>query len=56
MSIYVETLIQADLEDVWRHTQTPELHARWDLRFSDIRYLPRSDPAAPQYYPDKIDA
>jgi DoxX-like family len=50
VSIYVETLIQADLEDVWRHTQTPELHARWDLRFTDIRYLPRSDPAAPQRF------
>jgi DoxX-like family len=50
VSIYVETLIQADIEDVWRHTQTPELHARWDLRFTDIRYLPRSDPAAPQRF------
>jgi len=50
VSIYVETFIQADLADVWRHTQTPELHARWDLRFTDIRYLPRSDPAAPQRF------
>ncbi len=47
VTIYVETLIQASIEDVWRYTQTPELHARWDLRFTDIRYLPHSDPAAP---------
>ena len=49
MTIYVETLIQANIEDVWRHTQTPELHARWDLRFTDkvhprpffVRHRPR---------------
>ena len=50
MSIYVERFIRADLERVWRHTQTPALHARWDLRFTDIRYLPRPDPAAPQRF------
>jgi hypothetical protein len=50
MSIYVETLIHADLEDVWRHTQTPELHARWDLRFTSITYLPRPDLSAPQRF------
>jgi hypothetical protein len=50
VSIYVETLIRADLDVVWRHTQTPSVHARWDLRFTDIRYLPHSDPAAPQRF------
>ena len=50
MSIYVEILIRADLDDIWRHTQTPALHARWDLRFTDIRYLPRPDPAASQRF------
>lgn len=39
--IHVETLIAAPFEEVWRHTQTPELHERWDARFSSIRYLPR---------------
>src|SRR5205085_11152343 len=50
VSIYVETLIHADLEDVWRVTQTPELHTRWDLRFTDIRYLPRTDPSVPRRF------
>lgn len=35
-SIRVETIISADLETVWRLTQDPELHARWDARFSRI--------------------
>ncbi|MEO6501043.1 MAG: SRPBCC family protein [Jatrophihabitantaceae bacterium] len=34
--IYVETSIHADLERVWRLTQDPDLHPRWDLRFSKI--------------------
>jgi len=39
--IYVETRIGASLEEVWRLTQEPELHERWDLRFTRIRCLPR---------------
>jgi hypothetical protein len=50
VSIYVEILIRGDLEELWRLTQTPQLHARWDLRFTDIRYLPRPDPTAPQRF------
>jgi len=38
--IYVERLIRADIERVWKYTQEPDLHQRWDLRFSTIRYLP----------------
>ncbi len=38
MSIYVETFIRAPIDEVWRLTQTPDLHKRWDLRFSDIKY------------------
>lgn len=41
MSIYVETRVRGHLEDLWRRTQDPALHERWDLRFSRIRYLPR---------------
>ncbi len=48
--IYVETLIRAPLDSLWTHTQTPELHQQWDLRFSRIAYLPRPDPAAPQRF------
>lgn len=50
MTIYVETFVRAGLEDVWRYTQSPELHERWDLRFTSIRYLPRPDPSAPQRF------
>ncbi len=39
--IYVESFIRGDLDEVWRLTQTPEVHQRWDLRFSRIDYLPR---------------
>jgi uncharacterized protein YndB with AHSA1/START domain len=48
MSIYVEILIRAPLDAVWEHTQTPELHERWDLRFSEIDYLPRGSATEPQ--------
>lgn len=48
--IHVETFIRASLADVWRTTQTPDLHARWDLRFSSIEYLPRRSPAEPQRF------
>ena len=41
-SIYVECPIRAPIERVWTLTQTPELHGRWDLRFSSIAYLPRA--------------
>ncbi len=36
-ALYVETLIRAPMERVWELTQDPELHARWDGRFSVIR-------------------
>ncbi|HLK13614.1 MAG TPA: DoxX-like family protein [Fimbriimonadaceae bacterium] len=41
MAIYVEIDIAADLERVWELTQSPDLHERWDLRFSGIEYLPK---------------
>src|SRR5947209_3366000 len=41
MSIYVEILIRGSIDDLWMKTQTPKLHERWDLRFSQIEYLPR---------------
>jgi hypothetical protein len=49
-SIYVETLIHAPIDELWRLTQTPDQHARWDLRFTEISYLPRPDPAQPQRF------
>ncbi len=34
--LYVETTINGALDQVWRCTQDPVAHARWDLRFSSI--------------------
>ncbi len=41
-ALYVETVIRTDLETLWRYTQDPELHERWDLRFARIEPLPGS--------------
>lgn len=49
-SIYVEILIRGPMDELWRRTQTPELHEQWDLRFTDITYLPRSDENQPQRF------
>jgi len=50
MSIYVEIRIRAPMDALWRHTQEPRLHERWDLRFSEIEYLPRVDETQPQRF------
>jgi uncharacterized membrane protein YphA (DoxX/SURF4 family) len=39
MKVTAETVIASDRDTVWRLSQTPDLHARWDLRFSNIEYL-----------------
>ena len=49
MSIYVEILIRGNMDELWERTQQPKLHKRWDLRFSDIDYLPR-EPAQAQKF------
>ncbi|MFJ7960351.1 hypothetical protein ACIQ62_29080 [Streptomyces sp. NPDC096319] len=43
MGLYIETRIRADLETLWERTQEPDRHQRWDLRFTEISYLPRAD-------------
>jgi hypothetical protein len=50
VSIYVEILLRAPLDAIWSHTQTPDLHERWDLRFSRIDYLPKTADGAPQRF------
>lgn len=50
MPIYVECRIRGTMDDVWRVTQTPELHERWDLRFTSIAYAPRANDAEPQRF------
>src|SRR5215475_5055622 len=42
--------MRAPFDALWAATQTPDLHARWDLRFTDIRYLPRTDASEPQRF------
>ncbi|MFC0541279.1 hypothetical protein [Kutzneria chonburiensis] len=42
--LYVETMIRTNLDEVWRRTQDPGLHQRWDLRFTRIDYLPKTGP------------
>jgi hypothetical protein len=48
--LYVELAMRAEMERLWQLTQDPSLHQRWDLRFSTIRYLPKSDEDAPQQF------
>jgi hypothetical protein len=48
--IYVEIDIHCSMDDLWARTQTPQLHQQWDLRFSDIEYLPRPDVTEPQRF------
>jgi hypothetical protein len=50
MPVYVETCIRGPVEEVWRLTQTPELHERWDLRFTTITYLPSAGDGEPQRF------
>ena len=48
--LYIETKIECDLDDLWTKTQEPSLHQKWDLRFSEILYLPKKDQTAPQEF------
>jgi hypothetical protein len=41
--LYIEARIHASLDDLWARTQDPSLHQRWDLRFTEITYLPRAE-------------
>jgi hypothetical protein len=49
-SLYVQIDMQTSMERLWDLTQTPGLHQQWDLRFTDIHYLPRPDPNEPQRF------
>jgi hypothetical protein len=41
--IYVQTDIQTSMDEIWRYTQTPDLHTEWDVRFTEISYLDRKE-------------
>lgn len=47
--IFVEAVVRAPLPDLWRYTQTPALHVRWDARFGEITYVPRTSPQRFRY-------
>ncbi|MGX1756619.1 hypothetical protein ACWIG5_06840 [Streptomyces lydicus] len=49
MRLYVEARIRAGIDDVWDRSQVPDRHQRWDLRFSEIDYLPCA-PGEPQRF------
>lgn len=41
--IYVETIVQSEMEKIWEATQDPKQHEKWDLRFTSISYLPKEE-------------
>ncbi|MHA7274189.1 SRPBCC family protein [Arthrobacter sp. TMT4-20] len=41
--LYVEATIRASLDRVWKLSQDPESHPRWDLRFSRITLIEADD-------------
>jgi hypothetical protein len=53
-ALYVEILIRAPLETVWRLTQDPAAHVRWDARFTDIRPV-RTRPDGAQEFEYALD-
>lgn len=48
--IYVEIPIRSTVDEIWLRTQSPDLHKRWDLRFTSIDYLPRPFESEPQKF------
>ncbi len=48
--LYIETKINCDLDTLWTHTQDPAIHQLWDLRFTEIKYLPKDEPSEPQKF------
>lgn len=48
--LYIETKIKCDLDTLWSNTQDPSIHQQWDLRFSEITYLPKDSPTEPQKF------
>jgi len=57
MSIFVEILIRTEMDELWEKSQDPKLHQRWDLRFTEINYLPRKPEEAQKFlYSTRIGA
>ncbi len=50
MRVTAGTTICAPLEAVWRKSQDPEEHVRWDLRFTQIEHVAGTGEAGPQRF------
>lgn len=48
--LYIETKIKCEFDTLWTNTQEPSIHQQWDLRFTEIKYLPKNDPTDPQKF------
>jgi hypothetical protein len=48
--LYIETKIICDFDTLWTNTQDPSIHQQWDLRFTEIEYLPKNDLTDPQKF------
>ena len=48
--IYVEIVIRASADEIWRYTQVPQLHEQWDLRFTAIDYVLKQSEDEPQRF------
>ncbi|WEH43535.1 hypothetical protein [Streptomyces sp. AM 2-1-1] len=49
MELYVETVIDVDMDVLWERTQDPVAHQSWDLRFTSISHLPRAEREAQSF-------
>ncbi|MFC7068176.1 DoxX-like family protein [Halobaculum lipolyticum] len=47
--IYIERRVRGSIDEIWELTQDPDEHERWDLRFTEIDYLPK-DEDGPQHF------
>ncbi|MFI8520405.1 hypothetical protein ACIGEZ_21640 [Streptomyces sp. NPDC085481] len=45
MGLYIEARVRTDQDTLWERTQEPAQHQRWDLRFTEIAYLPGAEGA-----------
>ncbi|RSM82540.1 hypothetical protein DMH04_25430 [Kibdelosporangium aridum] len=47
--LYIEALIRTDMAKLWRRTQDPAEHQRWDARFTEIDYIGVTTPQRFRY-------
>ncbi len=50
MKLTARTKIKANFYQLWHVTQNPAQHVRWDLRFSQIEFLPKTKISDPQKF------